>query len=100
MENGSSTATKCLRKSSAETISAHAVRANASKNAVSRKAAFDGVNRDYFFQGLNNLSPFGLELPNGLFICHKLSATTRTCLPIGPADAEIIDPITSELELL
>ena len=28
---------------------------------VIKKAVFDGVNRHYFFQGLNNASPSGLE---------------------------------------
>lgn len=52
MESGWSTATSCWRKSWAGTISAPAVPANASRSAVSRKAAFDGVNRDHYFQGL------------------------------------------------
>lgn len=39
-----------------------------SKDAVSGKAAFDGVNRDYFFQGMNNPCPFRSELPDGLSI--------------------------------
>lgn len=50
VENGLSTAISCWRKSSPETISAPAVPANTSKSAVSRKAAFDGVNRDQFFR--------------------------------------------------
>ena len=48
-------------QSLAEMIFAPAGPGNASKNAVSAMAAFDGVNRDYFFQGLNNAGPSGLE---------------------------------------
>jgi len=42
-------AIKCWWKNWAVTISAPAVPANASRSVVSRKVAFDGINRDDYF---------------------------------------------------
>jgi hypothetical protein len=48
-ESGWFTATNCWKKSWDGMTSAPAVPANASRSVVSRKAAFDGVNRDHYF---------------------------------------------------
>lgn len=50
----SSTATRNLSRSWAETTSAHADLANDSRSAASKPAAFDGVNRHHYFQRLTN----------------------------------------------
>jgi hypothetical protein len=41
--------TNCSKKNSAAMTFAHVAAANASKNAVSNEAAFDGVNREHYF---------------------------------------------------
>ena len=42
------------------------VRASDSKRAVLKGAGFDGVNRDCFFQRMNNKAPSGANVPDGV----------------------------------
>ena len=53
MECESFMATRSLPKSWAAMTFAHADRASGSRNAACGQGAFDGVNRDHYFQGMN-----------------------------------------------
>ena len=52
MAFASSTATRNWPRSWAAMISAHADRASGSRSAACGQVAFDGVNRDHYFQGM------------------------------------------------